>query len=164
MQLNTRQARIFTLANILIDGKPICATNIINRLECSEPTLTRALKELRIAYSAEIQYSKTGHSYQLTNPGTLDKKTLRRMSEALIVSSELKTGSINSKVILDKNRKKTVSLSLRLKILHQIDRLAALRSSSRSETVEKIVVQVVDGLIKKTMANKNKSKEINIDK
>ncbi|EEF4804311.1 tellurium resistance protein TerW, partial [Salmonella enterica subsp. enterica serovar Kentucky] len=47
MQLNTRQARIFKLANLLGTGKPVSAADIITSLECSEPTLTRALKELR---------------------------------------------------------------------------------------------------------------------
>lgn len=74
MQLNTRQARIFKLANLLGTGKPVSAADIITSLECSEPTLTRALKELRESYSAEIKYSKAGHSYHLVNPGQLDKR------------------------------------------------------------------------------------------
>ena len=54
MQLNTRQARIFKLANLLGTGKPVSAADIITSLECSEPTLTRALNELRESYSAVI--------------------------------------------------------------------------------------------------------------
>ena len=113
MQLNTRQARIFKLANLLGTGKPVSAADIITSLECSEPTLTRALKELRESYSAEIKYSKAGHSYHLVNPGQLDKKTLRRMNEALAQNAELKTGESTGKVVLDKDKKTAVSLSLR---------------------------------------------------
>ena len=58
MQLNTRQARIFKLANLLGTGKPVSAADIITSLECSEPTLTRALKELRESYSAEINTAR----------------------------------------------------------------------------------------------------------
>ncbi len=152
MQLNTRQARIFKLANLLGTGKPVSAAEIITSLECSEPTLTRALKELRESYSAEIRYSKSGHSYHLVNSGQLDKKTLRRMNEALALNAELKTSDSGSKVFLDKDKKTAVSLSLRLRILRKIDRLAALSGTSRSEAVEKLAIRAVDELIKEYSA------------
>ncbi|MCE9991113.1 HTH domain-containing protein [Enterobacter asburiae] len=148
MQLNTRQARIFKLANLLGNGKPVSAAEIIKSLDCSEPTLTRALKELRESYSAEIKYSKAGHSYHLVNPGQLDKKTLRRMNEALASNAELKTSESGGRVFLDKDKKTSVSLSLRMRILRKIDRLAALSGTSRSEAVEKLAERAVDELIK----------------
>ncbi|WP_230351305.1 tellurium resistance protein TerW [Lelliottia sp. WAP21] len=148
MQLNTRQARIFKLANLLGTGKPVSAADIITSLDCSEPTLTRALKELRESYSAEIRYSKASHSYLLVNPGLLDKKTLRRMNEALASNAELKTSDSVGKVFLDKDKKTAVSLSLRMRILRKIDRLASLSGTSRSEAVEKLAERVVDDLIK----------------
>ncbi len=148
MQLNTRQARIFTLANLLGSGKPVATHDIINNLECSEPTLTRALKELRDSYSAEIKYSKANHTYQLVNPGQLDKKTLRRMNEVLALNAELKTSKSSGKVFLDKDKKTAVSLSLRMRILRKIDKLAELAGLSRSEAVEKIAEKFVDDLLK----------------
>ncbi|MCU6667826.1 tellurium resistance protein TerW [Enterobacteriaceae bacterium H4N4] len=154
MQLNTRQARIFTLAILLGTGKPVSAADIITSLDCSEPTLTRALKELRESYSAEIKYSKAGHSYQLVNPGQLDKKTLRRMSEALASNAVLKTSETGGRVYLDKDKKTAVSLSLRMRILRKIDRLAMLSGTSRSEAVEKLAERAVDELIKEFNANK----------
>ncbi|WP_241162737.1 tellurium resistance protein TerW [Escherichia coli] len=154
MQLNTRQARIFKLANLLGTGKPVSAADIITSLECSEPTLTRALKELRESYSAEIKYSKAGHSYHLVNPGQLDKKTLRRMNEALAQNAELKTGESTGKVVLE-DKKTAVSLSLRMRILRKIDRLAALSGSTRSEAVEKLALHSVDELIKEYSAKKS---------
>lgn len=90
MQLNTRQERVYTTANILGSGKPVSAQSITATLACSEPTLSRALKELRETYAAEIKYSKAGHSYQMVNSGLLDKKTLKRMSEALDLNTDLK--------------------------------------------------------------------------
>lgn len=154
MQLNTRQARIFKLANLLGTGKPVSAADIITSLECSEPTLTRALKELRESYSAEIKYSKAGHSYHLVNPGQLDKKTLRRMNEALAQNAELKTGESTGRSYSIRI-KTAVSLSLRMRILRKIDRLAALSGSTRSEAVEKLALHSVDELIKEYSAKKS---------
>ncbi|HHR7176826.1 TPA: tellurium resistance protein TerW, partial [Klebsiella pneumoniae] len=99
MQLNSRQERIYTLANLLGTGKPVSAEKIIGTLGCSEPTLSRALKELRESYAADIKYSKAGHSYQLVSFGQLDKKTLRRMNEALSQHAELRSQGISTKVL-----------------------------------------------------------------
>ena len=128
MQLNTRQERVYTLANILGSGKPVSAQSITATLACSEPTLSRALKELRETYAAEIKYSKAGHSYQMVNSGLLDKKTLKSMSEALDLNTDLKTHDQGSRVVLDKDIKTSVSLSIRRRILRKIDKLAALTS------------------------------------
>lgn len=111
MQLNTRQVRIFTLANLLGTGKPVPAADIITSLECSEPTLTRALKALREDYSAEIKYSKASHSYQMIAPGNLDKKTLRRMSDDLAKNAELKSTESGGRVILDKEKNSGLFIS-----------------------------------------------------
>ncbi|EPS5961503.1 tellurium resistance protein TerW, partial [Escherichia coli] len=94
-------------------------------------------------------------SYHLVNPGQLDKKTLRRMNEALAQNAELKTGESTGKVVLDKDKKTAVSLSLRMRILRKIDRLAALSDSTRSEAVEKLALHSVDELIKEYSAKKS---------
>jgi biotin operon repressor len=147
MQLNTRQERVYTLANILGSGKPVSAQSITATLACSEPTLSRALKELK-TYAAEIKYSKAGHSYQMVNSGLLDKKTLKRMSEALDLNTDLKTHDQGARVILDKDIKTSVSLSIRRRILRKIDKLAELSGTSRSEAVEKLVEMKIDEIIK----------------
>ncbi|WP_154972698.1 lipoate--protein ligase family protein [Klebsiella grimontii] len=148
MQLNTRQERIYTLANLLGTGKPVSAEKIIGTLGCSEPTLSRALKELRESYAADIKYSKAGHSYQLVSFGQLDKKTLRRMNEALSQHAELRSQGISTKVLLDKDLKTTVSLSIRRRILRKIDRLAKLTGTSRSEAVETLAEMKIEDFIK----------------
>ncbi|QLK63462.1 tellurium resistance protein TerW (plasmid) [Enterobacteriaceae bacterium Kacie_13] len=147
MQLSTRQARIFRLAQLLGNRQPVSATRIITELACSEPTLTRALKEIRETYSAEIKYSKATHSYQLTGPGTLDKKTLRQMHQALLSSDEHKSSEAVSHVSLDKEKKKPVSLSLRMSVLRKIDRLAMLVDTSRSDAVEMLVDRCMSDLM-----------------
>lgn len=106
MQLSTRQARVFRLAMLLGPGTPVESQKIISQLNCSEPTLTRALKELRETYSAEIRYSKATHSYQLVEPGLLDKKTLRQIHNTLSSNVETKTDEVVSKVSLDKEKRK----------------------------------------------------------
>lgn len=139
MQLSTRQARIFRLAMLLGSGTPVEAQRIITQLGCSEPTLTRALKELRETYSAEIRYSKATHSYQLVKSGQLDKKKLRQMHNALSSIVETKPDEIVSKVSLDKEKKKAVSLSLRMSVLRKIDQLAMQTDTTRSDIVELLV-------------------------
>lgn len=157
MHLSTRQARIYTLATLLGSGKPVSAESIITALECSEPTLTRALKELRESYAAEIKYSKASHSYQLTGAGQLDKKALRRMNEALAENAEMKPAETVSRVFLDKDKKKAVSLSLRMSLLRKIDRLARLQEITRSEAVDMAVAHGIDELIRNAMAQKKSS-------
>lgn len=139
MQLSTRQARIFRLAMLLGPGTPVETQRIISQLGCSEPTLTRALKTLRETYSAEIRYSKATHSYQLVKSGLLDKKTLRQMNKALSSNRETKTDEVVSKVSLDKEKKKAVSLSLRMSVLRKIDQLAMQTDTTRSDIVELLV-------------------------
>ncbi|MCS3431214.1 tellurium resistance protein TerW [Klebsiella sp. BIGb0407] len=139
MQLSTRQARVFRLAMLLGPGTPVESQKIISQLNCSEPTLTRALKELRETYSAEIRYSKATHSYQLVEPGLLDKKTLRQIHNTLSSNVETKTDEVVSKVSLDKEKKKAVSLSLRMSVLRKIDQLAMQTETTRSDIVELLV-------------------------
>jgi hypothetical protein len=139
MQLSTRQARVFRLAMLLGSGMPVETQKIISQLACSEPTLTRALKELRETYSAEIRYSKATHSYQIVEPGLLDKKTLRQIHKTLSSNVEAKTDETVSKVSLDKEKKKAVSLSLRMSVLRKIDQLAIQTNTTRSDIVELLV-------------------------
>lgn len=82
----------------------------------------------------------------MVNSGLLDKKTLKRMSEALDLNSDLKhmTGA---RVVLDKDIKTSVSLSIRRRVLRKIDKLAALSGTSRSEAVEKLVELKIDEII-----------------
>ncbi|MEA9389603.1 tellurium resistance protein TerW [Acerihabitans sp. TG2] len=139
MRLSTRQARIFRLALLLGPGLPVPAKKIITLLACSEPTLTRALKELRSTYTAEIKYRKATHTYQLVDPGLLDKKSLRRMHETMSSYVDLKAGGAVSRVSLDKEKKKAVSLSLRMSVLRKIDQLAIFANTTRSDAVELLV-------------------------
>ncbi|GKW11926.1 MULTISPECIES: tellurium resistance protein TerW [Pectobacterium] len=151
MQLSTRQVRVYRLAKILGAGKPVAAKQIITMLDCSEPTLTRVLKELRSAYSAEIKYSKSLHAYQMIHPGQLDKKELRRMAQALESNAELKEEETVSRVFLDKEKKKAVSLSLRMSVLRKIDTLAGLKDVTRSEAVEMLIGKCADELIRTSL-------------
>ncbi|CAB5614665.1 Uncharacterised protein [Citrobacter youngae] len=84
----------------------------------------------------------------MVNSGLLDKKTLKRMSEALDLNTDLKTHDQGARVILDKDIKTSVSLSIRRRILRKIDKLAELSGTSRSEAVEKLVEMKIDEIIK----------------
>lgn len=152
MQLSTRQVRVFTLATLLSSGKKVPTIKIISALECSEPTLTRVLKEIRDSYGAEIKYSKASRAYQMTERGQLDSKALRRMREALSASEDLRHNGMTSRVYLDKDKKKSVSLSLKMSALRKIDRLSYLNNSTRSEAVELLVDHYIENLIQSTLA------------
>ena len=141
MQLSTRQARVYKLATILGPGKPVTAAKIITALACSEPT-----------YSADIKYSKASHAYQLVDPGLLNKKQLRRMSEALTANAQLKPAQTVNVVSLDKEKKKAVSLSLKMSILQKIELISMLSGVTRSEAVEMIVGEYADRLIREIKA------------
>lgn len=147
MQLSTRQVRVFTLATLLSPGKKVPTIKIISALECSEPTLTRVLKEIRDSYGAEIKYSKSSRAYQMIERGQLDNKALRRMREALSANEELRHHGMTSRVYLDKDKKKSVSLSLKMSALRKIDRLSYLTNSTRSEAVELLVDNYIEHLI-----------------
>ncbi|HEP0305797.1 tellurium resistance protein TerW [Providencia hangzhouensis] len=157
MQLSTRQIRVYTLAALLIQKKQVATAKIISSLECSEPTLTRVLKELRESYGAEIKYSKSNRSYQMTERGQLDNKTIRRMREALVANEEKIHQEITSRVRLDKDKKKSVSLSLKMLTLRKIDRLSRLNKSTRSDSVELLVENFIEQLIKKVSVENNSS-------
>jgi hypothetical protein len=143
------------LASLLSSGKPVASSRIIASLDCSEPTLTRALKELRESWSAEIKYSRLTHCYQLTEPGKLDKKSLRHINEALKLNAELQQSETVSRVFLDKEKKKAVSLSLRMSVLRKIDQVVRLSETTRSDAVEMLVESGLDELIEKLMLKKN---------
>lgn len=147
MQLSTRQTRVFMLASLLSSGKPVASSRILASLDCSEPTLTRALKELRESWSAEIKYSRLTHCYQLTNAGKLDKKSLRHINDALKLNAELQQSETVSRVFLDKEKKKAVSLSLRMSVLRKIDQVVRLSETTRSDAVEMLVESGLDELI-----------------
>lgn len=147
MQLSTRQTRVFMLASLLSSGKPVASSRILASLDCSEPTLTRALKELRESWSAEIKYSRLTHCYQLTNAGKLDKKSLRHINEVLKLNAELQQSETVSRVFLDKEKKKAVSLSLRMSVLRKIDQVVRLSETTRSDAVEMLVESGLDELI-----------------
>ncbi|MEI9726761.1 ribbon-helix-helix protein, CopG family, partial [Klebsiella pneumoniae] len=52
-----------------------------------------------------------------------------------------------ARVVLDKDIKTSVSLSIRRRVLRKIDKLAALSGTSRSEAVEKLVELKIDEII-----------------
>lgn len=153
MQISTRQARIFRLALLLSSGQPVSAAKIISQLACSEPTLTRALKELRDTYTAEIKYSKAAHTYQLVEQGQLDKKALRWMSEALSANAAALSSTSEKGVSLSKVKKKAVSLSLRTSVLRKIDQLAMLANTTRSDAVELLADRYIAELADAIKAN-----------
>ncbi|CDG20206.1 Tellurium resistance protein terW [Xenorhabdus poinarii G6] len=157
MLLNPKQLRNFKLTLLLAPGKPISKVRIIRELNCSGPTLTRALRNLRDLYCADIRFSKMGNTYQLVDKGMLTKKDVKRIEELLAQHLSFKSEASISHVFLDKEKKKSISVSLRMSVLRKIDGLANRLETSRSEVVEMVVDQCIETLLQENI-NGNISK------
>ncbi|OKP04303.1 tellurium resistance protein TerW [Xenorhabdus eapokensis] len=151
MLLSPKQFRNFKLTLLLSHGKPVSKVRIIKELNCSEPTLTRALRELRDFYCADIQFSKMGNTYQLVDKGVLTKKDVRRIEELLVQHLSLKSEEATRHVFLDKEKKKPVSLSLRMSVIRKIDSLANHLGTTRSDVVEMVVDRFIEKLLKEAV-------------
>ncbi|MBI6550243.1 tellurium resistance protein TerW [Xenorhabdus lircayensis] len=151
MLLSPKQFRNFKLTLLLAHGKPVSKVKIIRELNCSEPTLTRALRELRDLYCADIRFSKIGNTYQLVDKGMLTKKDVRRIEELLVQHLSIKAEEATSHVFLDKEKKKSISLSLRMSVIRKIDGLANRLETTRSEVVETVVDRFIETLLHETM-------------
>lgn len=75
MLLSTKQFRHYTLALLLASGKPVDADDIYDKLSCSGPTLTRALKELRETYNAEIRLQQKHSQLPIDRERNADAKS-----------------------------------------------------------------------------------------
>ncbi|EPP3374272.1 tellurium resistance protein TerW, partial [Proteus mirabilis] len=69
-------------------------------------------------------------------------------------NEELQHSGTTSRVYLDKDKKKSVSLSLKMSALRKIDKLSFLRSTTRSQTVEFLVDNYVEHLIQVALQDK----------
>ncbi|MDX7986981.1 tellurium resistance protein TerW [Xenorhabdus sp. 12] len=153
MLLSPKQFRNFKLTLLLSHGKPVSKVKIVQELNCSEPTLTRALRELRDLYCADIRFSKIGNTYQLVEKGLLTRKDVKRIEELLAQHLSLGSEETASHVFLDKEKKKSISLSLRMSVIRKIDGLSNRLETTRSEIVEMVVDKFIDNLMKETMDN-----------
>lgn len=137
MMLSAKQKRAFTLAISLFSEKNVSAAKIIEDLGCSEATLTRYLRDLRKTYNVTIKYSKSTHSYQLTDMGSLTKKDINHMKAAI---QKNETSDISDETIsLTKIRKRAVTLSLTKAAISKLDQLASAEGKKRSEIVESLI-------------------------
>jgi len=136
MILSTKQKRIFTLAVLLSSGESVSANTIIKNADCSGATLTRALRDLRDVYNTTIKYSKSSHSYQMTDAGNLTHVEIALMQRTLSKSEKLSDDEI---VSLTKVRKKAVSISLSKATISKLDRLANEKNVSRSDIIEMLI-------------------------
>ncbi|BDS28558.1 helix-turn-helix domain-containing protein [Aeromonas caviae] len=137
MMLSAKQKRAFTLAISLFSEKHVSATKIIEDLGCSEATLTRSLRDLRETYNVTIKYSKSTHSYQLTDTGNLTKKDISHMKTAI---EKHDASDINDETVsLTKIRKRAVTLSLTNAAISKLDKRAAAEGKTRSDIVESLI-------------------------
>ena len=144
MTISPKQLRQYRLIVLLSTGKPVRKDALFQEMECSEPTFTRDLREIREEFQADIKFNKATSKYQLTSKGTLTAKLLRHMREVLTVREQAGlAGSASAGVILDKEGKKPVSLSLRLTVIRKIDSYAIANGLNRSQVVEWLAEEVL---------------------
>ncbi|MDR0217905.1 MAG: tellurium resistance protein TerW [Enterobacteriaceae bacterium] len=154
MLLSPKQLRHFKLALLLSHEKPVSKIKVIEALNCSEPTLSRTLRELRGHYCADIRFSRMGDTYQLVNKGLLTKKEVRRIEELVVEHHNFNAKEAISHVFLDKEKKKPVSLSLRMSVIRKIDGLSNRLGTTRSETMEMLVDRFIEELQKETISSR----------
>ncbi|WP_409076049.1 tellurium resistance protein TerW (plasmid) [Pantoea sp. C3] len=139
MSLSAKQYRQFKLIVLLHTGKPVGKETLIKELDCSEPTFNRDLRNLRDEYKAEVRFLKSTNKYQLTTLGDITPKVVRYTREALAVYEKSAPIGSTSSVILDKEAKKPVSLSLRLSVIRKIESYGNKEGMNRSQVVEWLV-------------------------
>ena len=137
MTISPKQYRQYKLIVLLSSGKPVRKDTLFQEMDCSEPTFTRDLREVREEFQADIKFNKTTSAYQLATRGTLTPKLLRHMRDVLAAREQSgQNGSVSAGVSLDKEGKKSISLSLRLRVIRRIDSYAISKGLNRSQVVE----------------------------
>nr|WP_187485226.1 tellurium resistance protein TerW [Duffyella gerundensis] len=145
MSLSAKQYRQYKLIVLLSTGKPVSKETLFHELDCSEPTFNRDLRDVREEFQAEIRFHKTTARYQLIAAGALTPKLVRHMREALAVHEQNAPSGQSGGVILAKEGKKPVSLSLRFSVIRKIERYAHRSGLNRSQVVELLVDEYLSG-------------------
>ena len=144
MTISPKQYRQYKLIVLLSSGKPVRKDTLFQEMDCSEPTFTRDLREVREEFQADIKFNKTTSKYLLASKGTLTAKLLRHMRDVLAAREQAGlAGSASAGVNLDKEGKKPVSLSLRLAVIRKIDSYAIAKGLNRSQVVEWLAEEVL---------------------
>jgi len=144
MTISPKQLRQYKLIVLLSTGKPVRKDALLQEMECSEPTFTRDLREVREEFHADIKFNKATSKYQLTSKGTLTAKLLRHMRQVLAVREQNGHAANAAGIVsLDKEGKKPVSLSLRLSVIRKIDSYAIAKGLNRSQVVEKLAEEML---------------------
>ncbi|MFS1162285.1 hypothetical protein ACLKQF_06850 [Aeromonas salmonicida] len=145
MLLSAKQKRLYQLALLLSTGKQISAQTINNDLGCSGATLTRTLRELRDGFDIVIKYSKSNNSYQITEFGDFTKSDMVQLAAALKKNNELQTTESTDAVVdLKKTKKKAVTVSLSIKAIRKLDRVAARHNLNRSDVLDELIRLYID--------------------
>ena len=144
MTISPKQLRQYKLIVLLSTGKPVRKDTLFQEMDCSEPTFTRDLREVREEFQADIKFNKTTSKYQLASKGTLTARLLGHMRDVLAAREQAGlAGSASTGVNLDKEGKKPVSLSLRLAVIRKIDSYAIAKGLNRSQVVEWLAEEVL---------------------
>jgi len=151
MSLSAKQYRQYRLATLLSTGKPVQKALLLQEMNCSDPTFVRDLRDIRQTWQAAIRFIKADGKYQMTDAGSLTPNVIKMMRQNLALhdssSAEQRAAAA---VILDKEAKRSVSLSLRLSILREIQLYANRHNLNRSQVIELLVEQTLSRRPKKS--------------
>lgn len=139
MSLSAKQYRQYKLIVLLSTGKPVSKDTLFLEMDCSEPTFIRDMRKIREEYQAEIKFHKASGKYQMSENGTITPKLVRYMREALAMREQSGVTSPGQPVILAKEGKKPVSLSLRFSVIRKIESYGNRNGMNRSQVVEWLV-------------------------
>lgn len=139
MSLSAKQYRQYKLIVLLSTGKPVSKDALFQEMDCSEPTFIRDMREIRKEFQAAIKFHKASGKYQMTEAGAITPKLIRYMREAITVHDQTASSPAGQTVVLDKEGKKAVSLSLRFSVIRKIETYGYRNGMNRSQVVEWLV-------------------------
>lgn len=139
MSLSAKQYRQYKLIVLLSTGKPVSKDALFQEIDCSEPTFIRDLRDIREEFHAEIKFHKASAKYQMIGAGAITPKLVKYMREAMTMREQSRSSTTGQSVVLDKEGKKPVSLSLRFSVLRKIETYGYRNGMNRSQVVEWLV-------------------------
>jgi hypothetical protein len=135
MKLNTKQIRLHKLAILLCGGQEVKSEQIMAELGCSAPTFTRALREFKEEYGADVIYKKSSQSYLWINNESISDGDMALIRKQLSENKQ----ETNNIVNIAKPQKKSISVSIDFKLSKQLNKVAMELNATRSEIIEVLI-------------------------
>lgn len=139
MSLSARQCRQYKLVLLILSRQELTRDLLLSELACSAATFDRELRAIRQQFNLQLKFDKNTGSYHVINTGSLTEKLLQHMSSALRLDGLQVYPEHKVTVFLDKEVKKSISMSLRSSVVRKIESYAYHHKMNRSQVIEWLV-------------------------